>query len=769
MFASLSLLGGCATLYGRVDTDPAALMDLSVSEGAGGVWRIKPSPLPALAEGQALGPVRRWGWALDALAGGAMTQVVPWATRTDAVLAAVTGGLALTGIDYWLHVTQPRRGLDRLALSILLAPVGIPAAALVAPVLSFLPESVRAAWLHELPSPEAARSAMLEVWPTGSMQGKPLLKVGVSKGVHAGYYAADLEAHTGKTVTLVLKSADGTVLASRDQSVRMVGARPAPAPSVEGLPSLEIGIPELETPREKNLIWAEKGGTLFIPVSNVGKGPARGVRATLALNPPIPGLNLPEYVDVGLVAAGGTAVRIEIPITAAPTLPSATSSLEIRVEDVRRADARPVRFPLVTRALELPRFHLLQNTAQTGEDGELVTGRQFDVVVEIKNQGGWAEDARVRLKSGDGDIMFVENSQRRESDWLELGDRGRLRKNASDVASWSMMIRNAYSGPPALPLSLEVEERHPEARKVLHLDQIVLHQKGEQFRQIALDTGTDETAAPMAPLLTAVDVDEPLKTKAVQDPHALALVIGIGRYNPQVPGVPFAGGDAARVRTYMTDALGVPPQRVFLLKDDEASKTRILTALKDKLGRLATSKSDVYVYFAGHGAPDPQTGEPYLVPYDGDPQYIQSSFVPLSEVYGGLARMGARSATVMLDSCFSGNASRTDGEKAVSLIAGRPVAIQEKRGSLPAGLTVLTATSINQISSAWRQMKHGLFTYYLLKGLRGEAKNGAGSVTVRSLADYLGREVPGKAAELLLPGQEPQVQGEATERVLIRP
>lgn len=761
------LLGGCASLFGHVGADPSRLTELAIAEGTGTTLRVKPSPEPGLADEQARGGVRRWGWMLDALAGGAMTQAVPWATQTDAVLAAVAGGLAVTGVDYWFHMMQPERGWDRLALSILLAPVGVPAAALAAPIVSLMPEPVRAKWLHEVPGVDAVRSGILEVWPEGGMQGKPLMKVGVSKGLHAGSYVADMEPLVGKSVTLVLKTEAGTVLASREHQVRAAFGRPASVAVTEGLPSLEIGKPELDTPRGKSLIWAEKGGILVLPVLNSGKGPARGVRATLVQTPPIPGLTLPESVEVGLVPAGGGVVRVEVPIAAAATMPSATSSLEIRVEDARRADAKPVRFTLQTRALELPTFHLLQNMVQTGEGNELATGRQFDVVVEIQNKGGWAEDARVRLKSGDSDVMFVEDSQRRESDWLELGERGVLKKNMSAVASWSMMVRNAYSGPAALPLTLEVQERHKEAFRVLPLDRIVLHQKGERFKQIALDPGADEEAVSAGPLLTAVDVDEPLATKAAPNPQALALVIGIQRYNPKIPGVPYAAGDAAKVRTYMADALGVPPQRVFLLRDDEASKTRILTALKEKVGRLATGKSDIYVYFAGHGAPDPETGEPYLVPYDGDPEFIESSFLRLSEVYGTLGRMGAKSATVMLDSCFSGNASRTEGGTAVSLIAGRPVAIRERRGSLPAGVTVLTATAANQISSAWKQMKHGLFTYFLLKGLRGEAKDSGGSVTVRSLADYVGREVSGKAAELLLPGQEPQVQGESGERVLV--
>lgn len=763
--AVLPFMTGCATVLGGARADETQWLRMEFVEDTSGVVRIKPVPAPVAAVEQARNPARRFGWMLDVAAGAGLTQAVPWATRTDATLAALAGGLLVTGTDYWLQIMQPAKGLDRLALSVLLAPVGIPFWAVAAPVASILPEAVRVALLHEAPASDGLKASLLEVWSSSGPAKAPLATFSPSRGLKSGTFAADLEPFVGQSLRLVLKSEDGLTLASAPYEPRAQSAlRPAASGVAEGLPSLEIREVSLETPRGKNLIHAEKGGTLVIRVANTGKGPARGVKATLVQTPRIAGLDLAEVKEVGTVPAGGAPVEVRVPISADVRVPDATSSLEVRVEDARRVDARPVRTTLTTKALELPDFRLSQNVAQTEEAGELRTGRQFDAVVEILNAGGWAEDVQVRLKAGNPDIMFAE-----ESDWLTVGKSGLLRKNESAVASWSLIVRNAYDGPAVLPLSVEIRERHPKAARTFPLDRIALNQKGERFHQIALDPVLDEEGTGGGAALTVVDVDQPLETKVEPDPQAVALVVGIQKYNPLIPPVPFAFGDAAKVRTYMTDALGVPPQRVFMLRDDEASKTRIQTALKDKLGRLAGSKSNVYVYFAGHGAPDPVTGEPYLVPYDGDPQYIQSSFLSLAELYASLGKLGARSATVMLDSCFSGGASRTEGEKAVSLIAGRPVAIQEKRGSLPAGVTVLTATSVNQISSAWRQMKHGLFTYFLLKGLRGGAREAGGGITVRSLADYVGREVSGKAAELLLPSQEPQVQGEGADRVLVRP
>ncbi len=54
-----------------------------------------------------------------------------------------------------------------------------------------------------------------------------------------------------------------------------------------------------------------------------------------------------------------------------------------------------------------------------------------------------------------------------------------------------------------------------------------------------------------------------------------------------------------------------------------------------------------------------------------------------------------------------------------------------------ANIVSMSAAAAQEIAGAMDDQGHGVFTYYFLKGLNGDAMTPARSVTVRSLFDYL--------------------------------
>lgn len=67
---------------------------------------------------------------------------------------------------------------------------------------------------------------------------------------------------------------------------------------------------------------------------------------------------------------------------------------------------------------------------------------------------------------------------------------------------------------------------------------------------------------------------------------------------------------------------------------------------------LKPGRSDVFVFYSGHGAPNTETG--YLMPVDADPTALAISGYPLGTLYDNLAQLEARSVNVAIDACFSG-------------------------------------------------------------------------------------------------------------------
>ena len=171
---------------------------------------------------------------------------------------------------------------------------------------------------------------------------------------------------------------------------------------------------------------------------------------------------------------------------------------------------------------------------------------------------------------------------------------------------------------------------------------------------------------------------------------------------------------------------------------------------------LRPNKSDVFVYYSGHGAPDVKTKTGYFVPVDCDPSTVRFNGYSLKLFYDNLAKLPARSITVVLDTCFSGGS-----EKGMLLKHASPVFIDVKNPLLTMkNACVLTSSTGDQISSWYPAKKHGLYTYYFLKGLQGEADaDKDGNITGGELHKYLDEEVSYMARRLHMREQHPQIMG----------
>lgn len=230
--------------------------------------------------------------------------------------------------------------------------------------------------------------------------------------------------------------------------------------------------------------------------------------------------------------------------------------------------------------------------------------------------------------------------------------------------------------------------------------------------------GAADAAPAGGPSSCGSDVDEPKLARAPR-PHDFAVVIGIEKYQGKnLPRAEFAECDANAMAAHLR-ALGVPGDHVKLLTGDGATSIKIKQYLESWLPKNVKPDSRVYFYFSGHGAPDPAAREAYLVPWDGDPEYLAESAWSLADVYKKLGRLDAKEVFVALDSCFSGAGGRSIIKDGV-----RPLVNLKGAGEgLPPKITLLAASQGNQITNSLKSRRHGIFTYYLLQGLNSGAKD----------------------------------------------
>lgn len=200
------------------------------------------------------------------------------------------------------------------------------------------------------------------------------------------------------------------------------------------------------------------------------------------------------------------------------------------------------------------------------------------------------------------------------------------------------------------------------------------------------------------------------------------------RIRPAWPAAEFAERDAEAVRRHLL-ALGYPMRHIIYLAGDGATRSSLAGYLNSWLPKNVKDDSEVFFYFSGHGAPDVETKQAYLVPWDGSPQFLSETGYPLEELYKRLSALKARRVIVALDSCFSGA-----GGRSVLAKDARPLVTKVNMSATQSpNLIILAAASGEEITGAESVQGHGLFTYYLLKGL-GKSK---GDVSVRGLYDYV--------------------------------
>ncbi len=254
---------------------------------------------------------------------------------------------------------------------------------------------------------------------------------------------------------------------------------------------------------------------------------------------------------------------------------------------------------------------------------------------------------------------------------------------------------------------------------------------------------TTPSAAPTTPSVGRSDVDE-LPAMRPESARRHAIVIGVERYREALPRADFASSDARLAAEYFKRILGVPEANLALLVDDRATKSDFEKYFERWLPNRIEAGDEVYIYFSGHGAPNPKSGDAYLVPFDGDPTYIEQTGYPLKKMYDQLAKLPAKRVFIVLDSCFSGA-----GGRSVLAKGARPL-VTVQTAAVPGNLTVLAASAGDQISNSYQEKSHGLFTYFLLKGMKEKGGD------FKAVFDYLKPEVAKVARREYNADQDPQ-------------
>lgn len=226
-----------------------------------------------------------------------------------------------------------------------------------------------------------------------------------------------------------------------------------------------------------------------------------------------------------------------------------------------------------------------------------------------------------------------------------------------------------------------------------------------------------------------------------------AVVVGVNRYAKVRP-LRYAVNDARIFYNHLVEFSQIPRENVTLLLDQDATLTRVRSTLGTHLKNMAGKDDMVIIFFAGHGAtekdvmsPDGDGLEKYLLPYDADPKDLYATALPMGEISKIFSRIQAERLVFIADSCYSG----ASGGRTID-VSGIRATISEAfldRVAGGKGRVIITASGANEVSAEYDNLKQGVFTYYMVEGLKGKAdKDKDGAVTVDEAYQYVSETVP---------------------------
>jgi hypothetical protein len=256
------------------------------------------------------------------------------------------------------------------------------------------------------------------------------------------------------------------------------------------------------------------------------------------------------------------------------------------------------------------------------------------------------------------------------------------------------------------------------------------------------------TPAPQARAVRRTDIVNPETEAAFNTGDRIAIVAGIGSYGNELAPLQYTMADAVE----LSSELRRQGYTVFTMLNKQATAENI----RQRLKALGGNKPGMLVFaFAGHGFQG-KAGGNYLATYGTTVEALEEEGLPVAEVQTLMKETGAKQSVLLLDACRN-----LPGTRAVTS------APTFRDFSNSEGVRLLLSTRPGGFSYEDPTLEHGIFTHFVIEGLRGKAANTAdGKITFEDLANYVEKNVFGYAASKDIV-QKPFRSGEASGDFLL--
>lgn len=291
-------------------------------------------------------------------------------------------------------------------------------------------------------------------------------------------------------------------------------------------------------------------------------------------------------------------------------------------------------------------------------------------------------------------------------------------------------------------------------RKYIHYSE-ESDQFGPEHRRIKIEMVIHKVSE--LPKVTNQKTERPLSEVDMNIPkgkqtNGYALVIGNEDYSSfqrnvsKESDVPYAVRDGETFSNYLTQMFGFEKDNVDFLRNATYGEMSQAISRLERLMDLDGEGKDIVVFYSGHGMPEENTKEPYLIPVDINGMNV-SQGISLKDLMKRLSERPHGNITLVVDACFSGLG------KVEPLSSVKGITVVPVNPELGENMLLLSSSSGNESSVVDDKNQHGLFTYHLLKIL----KETQGEIPVNELYERLKKEVGLSAIKNLDKVQTPSI------------
>lgn len=320
-----------------------------------------------------------------------------------------------------------------------------------------------------------------------------------------------------------------------------------------------------------------------------------------------------------------------------------------------------------------------------------------------------------------------------------------------DQGITAVTINRQRSSLKGLVVESDLQEQPESPQSPFQFKQEVTLEIGSNvFVVVAKDTSGHAHQEQITIVRNAPTIAMPQKTWNVY-----AMIIGIGTYQDERLNLKYTVNDAQGLYDILIDPNygGVPAENIQLLLNKDATATNIKSAGR-WLRQNASEEDTVIIYYSGHGAPE--EGDTYWVTYESDIDNLYATALSNNDIADMLSRIRSKRLITLLDSCYSeATVNRTNRTRDITT----KIPFDKFSGE---GRVTISASDGQEKSLELEEFQHGVFTYYLLEGLRGKAdRNHDYVVDVTEIWGYVEYQVK-EAARKKGNEQTPVMQGRLT-------